>query len=134
MKTVLLNNALMQAGAVGAGGFIGALLRYLVSTAVNRHWHIELMPLGTLTVNLLGCLLIGVVAGFADGMNGFSLQLRLFLMVGVLGGFTTFSAFALEGLELLRTGSLAVLLLYTSSHILAGLLLVSLGYLLVTGR
>jgi fluoride exporter len=134
MKTALLNNALMQAGAVGAGGFIGALLRYLLSTAVNRHWHIELMPLGTLTVNLLGCLLIGVMAGLADSMNGFSLQLRLFLMVGVLGGFTTFSAFALEGLELLRTGSLAVLLLYAGSHLLAGLSLVWLGYLLVTGR
>ena len=134
MKTALLNNALMQAGAVGAGGFIGALLRYLLSTAVNRHWHIELMPLGTLTVNLLGCLLIGVMAGLADSMNGFSLQLRLFLMVGVLGGFTTFSAFALEGLELLRTGSLAVLLLYAGSQVLAGLSLVWLGYLLVTGR
>ena len=92
------------------------------------------MPLGTLTVNLLGCLLIGVMTGLADSMNGFSLQLRLFLMVGVLGGFTTFSAFALEGLELLSAGSHGGFLLYMSSQLLLGLLLVWLGYLLVTGR
>jgi CrcB protein len=129
MKTMLL-----QAAAVGGGGFVGAVLRYAMTTAVNRHWHSGFMPLGTLTVNLLGCLLIGLLAGVADNTQAFSQQARLLLMVGLLGGFTTFSSFALEGLQLLRAGSLASVLLYLGSQVLLGLLLVWLGYVLVAGR
>ncbi len=126
--------ALLQAVAVGGGGFAGALLRHMLSSAVNRHWHNAVIPLGTLLVNLLGCLLIGMLAGLADNNQGFSQPLRLFLLVGLLGGFTTYSTFAYEGLQLLRVGSHGGFLLYMGSQLLLGLLLVWLGYVLVTGR
>ncbi|GAB4123883.1 MAG: fluoride efflux transporter CrcB [Wenzhouxiangellaceae bacterium] len=129
-----MNSALLQAAAVGAGGFIGALLRYLLGTAVNRHWHFQLLPLGTVVVNLLGCLLIGMLAGLADNSQTIAQPVRLFLVVGLLGGFTTFSTFAYEGLQLLRDGSHGGFLLYVGSQLLLGLLLVWLGYRLVTGR
>jgi len=129
-----VNSALLQAAAVGAGGFIGALLRYLLSSAVNRHWHLTLMPLGTVLVNLLGCLLIGMLAGVADNSQTVTQPVRLFLVVGLLGGFTTFSTFAYEGVQLLRDGSHGGFLLYVGSQLLLGLLLVWLGYRLVTGR
>ena len=124
----------MQAVAVGGGGFAGALLRHLLSSAVNRHWHSAVMPLGTVLVNLLGCLLIGMLAGLVDNTQAFSQPVRLFLVVGLLGGFTTYSTLAYEGLQLLRVGSQGGFLLYMGSQLLLGLLLVWLGYLLVTGR
>jgi fluoride exporter len=86
---------------VGAGGFVGSVLRYLVSGWVER-LSSGSFPVGTLVVNLTGCLAIGVLAELADVRGVLSPQSRALLMVGVLGGYTTFSAFANESLNLFR--------------------------------
>lgn len=93
MKTILL---------VGAGGFIGSVLRFWFSAWVFRIFDRPWFPAGTLAVNLLGCLLIGLLAGFAEQRRVFDPQIRLFVFVGILGGFTTFSAFAYETATLLH--------------------------------
>lgn len=86
---------------VGAGGFVGSILRYLVSGWVER-LSSGSFPVGTLAVNLTGCLAIGVLAELADVRGVLSPQSRALLMVGILGGYTTFSAFANESLNLFR--------------------------------
>lgn len=86
---------------VGAGGFVGSVLRYLVSGWVER-LSSGSFPVGTLVVNLSGCLAIGVLAELADVRGVLSPQSRALLMVGFLGGYTTFSAFANESLNLFR--------------------------------
>jgi len=81
---------------VGTGGFLGSVSRYLVGGWVHRlsgnHW----FPYGTLTVNVLGCFVIGVVGGVAQSKHVMTDEMRLFLLVGLLGGFTTFSSFSHE--------------------------------------
>jgi len=75
---------------VGIGSFLGGALRYLVSVWVYRVLDSPWFPYGTLTVNVLGCLVIGFLAGLAESRAAFTSELRLFIFVGVLGGFTTF--------------------------------------------
>ena len=87
---------------VGLGGFAGSILRYLVSGWVQRLADSALFPYGTLSVNVLGCLAIGLLGGWADNAELFSPSTRLFLLIGVLGGFTTFSTFGYETMALLR--------------------------------
>ena len=82
MKTALIN-AMM----VGSGGFLGALARYGLSGLVHRLLPLTTFPYGTLAVNLVGCLLIGVVAGLAESRQLFGPELRTFALIGVLGGF-----------------------------------------------
>ena len=93
-----MGNALI----VGIGGFVGAITRYwlggLVAHMTNHHW----FPYGTMTVNVLGCFLIGIVSGLAETKSMITPELRLFLMVGLLGGFTTFSSFGHETVLMLR--------------------------------
>lgn len=104
---------------VGAGGFIGSILRYLVSGWMQRLALGDSFPAGTLAVNVTGCLVMGVVAELADVRNVLSPETRALLVVGILGGYTTFSAFANESLNLFRDsevalGSLNVLLTVVS--------------------
>ncbi len=87
---------------VGAGGFIGAVARFGLSGTVQRLLPQAKFPYGTLSVNLIGCLIIGILAGFAETRKWIGPEARAFLMIGVLGGFTTFSAFALETLTLAK--------------------------------
>jgi CrcB protein len=87
---------------VGAGGFFGSVSRYLISGWVHSTLPYSRFPYGTLTVNVLGCLLIGFFAGLADSRNVFGPEVRLFLFIGFLGGFTTFSTFGHETVALLR--------------------------------
>ena len=87
---------------VGLGGFIGSILRYLLGGFVNRLEIGALFPFGTLVVNVVGCLAIGFLVGMADSKGFLSLQGRLLLFTGVLGGFTTFSTFAYETVQLFR--------------------------------
>lgn len=84
-------------------------------------------PLGTLGANLLGCLLIGAVSAMLIGA-GSQTGLRLFFVAGLLGGFTTFSSFSLETLDLLRSGRLWVAVFYVAVSVLGGLLLTLLGW------
>ena len=112
---------------VGLGGFAGSVARYLVALAFYRvSW--MALPLGTLTVNVLGSLLIGLLLGIADRSALLTLEWRLFLMVGLCGGFTTFSSFTGENLVLLRNGQILSLLLYTGLSLLLGFAAVYLGY------
>jgi len=89
---------------VGVGGFLGSVIRYLtvvgVQECLDRPW----WPWGTFVVNVAGCLALGVVGGLADTKGWFGPEARVFLMMGLLGGFTTFSAFGYETLGLLRDG------------------------------
>ena len=88
----------------GIGGFIGSALRYWISVMAYRFFGQD-FPYGTLFVNVSGCLLIGFIMTFFEERFIFSSNLRMFLTIGVLGGFTTFSTFSYETIALLREGS-----------------------------
>ena len=112
--------------AVGAGSFIGGIARYLVSLAmkgINKGF-----PWATLLVNLLGCLIIGLLGGFLSRNASESTSWGLFLTVGLCGGFTTFSTFSKEALTMLQTGQIWGFACYIALSILAGIALVALGY------
>jgi CrcB protein len=118
---------LKQILLIGTGGFIGSVFRYLVSRLNNRiDWFS--IPVGTLTVNVLGSLLIGFLIGISEKSPILTVEWRMFLMVGLCGGFTTFSSFSGENLELLRNGQILPLLLYTALSIILGFTAVYLGY------
>jgi fluoride exporter len=89
---------------VASGGAIGSTLRYLISQSAQLLLPATVFPVGTLAVNISGSLLIGLFAGLAEYRQMFGSGARLLLVVGVLGGYTTFSAFSLETLSLLRSG------------------------------
>jgi len=89
---------------VGCGGFLGSIARYLLGGAVHRLVQTSVFPFGTLLVNVSGCLAIGVLGGLADGLGLLSPGSRVFLLIGVLGGFTTFSSFGYETFQLARDG------------------------------
>lgn len=108
------------------GGATGTSLRYLISGWAHKILP-GIFPWGTLTVNLLGSFFIGLAWGLFERGNLHS-NLRLFLFVGLFGGFTTFSSFALENLNLLRDGNLKMALLNISISNIAGLLLVYAGF------
>ena len=112
---------------VGSGGFIGSVARFYVSK-LNLHVDFLSIPVGTLLVNVLGCFVIGFLTGIADKSAILTVEWRMFLMVGICGGFTTFSSFANENLMLLHNGLLLSILLYTGLSILLGFTAVYLGY------
>lgn len=88
---------------VGLGGFIGACLRYIISFNSTK-WFGNQLPYGTLIVNVLGGLLIGFILGISLKTDLISMNLRLFLTTGILGGLTTFSTFSYETISLLNEG------------------------------
>jgi CrcB protein len=89
---------------VGTGGFIGSVGRYVLSGLTYRVLPAAVMPVGTMFVNVLGCGVIGYLGGVMDARQAMGPELRIFLFLGVLGGFTTFSTFGYETLILARTG------------------------------
>ncbi len=99
---------------VGFGGFVGSVLRYWVSGVVQAVASDASFPLGTLAVNVLGCLTIGVLSELAESRGFLSADTRALLVVGFLGGFTTFSAFANETINALRDGGVATAALNVS--------------------
>lgn len=111
-----------------AGGAAGAFLRYIMSNFVNSLMGIA-FPYGTLVVNLAGSFLIGLMWGLSEIM-AFSPNLRMFLFVGFLGSFTTFSTFALESISYLRDNNTKIALLNLLISNIAGLTMVFLGILL----
>ena len=119
---------LKQLLLIGAGGFIGSVARYLVSRLNTRiEWFA--IPLGTLTINVVGSLLIGFLIGISEKSPILTVEWRMFLMVGLCGGFTTFSSFSGENLMLLRNGQILPLLLYTGLSVFLGFTAVYLGYI-----
>jgi len=113
---------------VFVGGGIGALLRYLVSLGFGSFWA-GAFPLGTFAINLAGCFAIGVLAGLSERLP-VDPQLRLFLQTGILGGFTTFSAFGLEALQLAQRGEWGTAAAYVLGSNLLGLALAFAGFAL----
>ena len=114
--------------AVAAGGAIGATLRFAVAQLALNRWGSN-FPWGTLAVNLVGSLLIGLCWQLFEKWQ-ISPNQRVLLFVGIFGGFTTFSSYALESLRLLQEGRLQVGLIYMVGSNLGGLTAVFLGYLL----
>ncbi len=112
---------------VALGGAIGSVARYKASGWVLHHTIDWRFPAGTFTVNVVGCLLAGVLAGLAEKQDLLSPEARLFLFTGILGGFTTFSAFGLETMHLLRRGDLLIAGANVVVSVLAGLAALWLG-------
>ncbi len=107
--------------SVGLGGAIGSILRYLVTLAAFQRFGL-VFPVGTFAVNLVGSYLIGVVAELAvTGAGGISREMRTFIVVGVLGGFTTFSSFSYDTLALVRNGSLPIAFAYAIGSVVLAL-------------
>ena len=113
--------------ALMIGGALGTLLRYWVSDYAIKLFD-SIFPWGTFIVNLVGSLLIGICWGFFE-KGQLNINTRLFLFVGLFGGFTTFSSFSLESLNLLKTGHAGTAILYMLSSNILGLLFVYLGYI-----
>jgi CrcB protein len=112
---------------VGLGGFAGAVARYLLGGWVLHHTLSAKFPWSTFAVNILGCLAIGVLSGLAERLDWFAPPMRLLLLTGLLGGFTTFSAFGLETVHLLRRGELWIAASYALASVLACTLAVWIG-------
>ncbi|MFA5850232.1 MAG: fluoride efflux transporter CrcB [Bacteroidales bacterium] len=115
---------------IGAGGFIGSVLRYLTSRLFQQLM-VSSFPYGTLAVNIIGCFVLGVVYALAEKNAIVSDEMRLFLTVGICGGFTTFSTFANENMSFLRDGEFFQFALYASVSLLLGLIALYFGNLTV---
>lgn len=113
---------------VGIGGFFGAVMRYLVTEWMQDIFRAFSLPYGTITVNITGCLLIGLLAGLSENRNLLGPETRALLLIGVLGGFTTFSAFSYETVELLRDGKSMAAFSNLGLQVCLGLAAVWVGY------
>ena len=104
--------------AVGAGGFLGAVCRYLIGLfPVNETL---VFPIKTFVINIVGCIVIGIIAAAVTRNYEMNPQMLLFLKVGVCGGFTTFSTFALETADLMKNGNMGAAFLYVLLSVLVG--------------
>lgn len=117
-----------QLWLVGCGGFVGSALRFAVSGWAQRLSPGGGFPIGTLTVNLVGCLLIGLLGGLAEYRQLLGPVQRSLLMVGLLGGFTTYSTFAFETLLLGQDGAVFRAVANILLHVVLGLLAAYAGY------
>jgi CrcB protein len=113
---------------VGAGGFVGSVARFTLSGFVQRLAPASSFPFGTLAVNVAGCLAIGFLGGMLEIRQMLTPTTRLFVMIGLLGGFTTFSTFAYETLGLAHGAELGRALLNTVAQLVLGLGAAWLGY------
>jgi CrcB protein len=115
--------------AVAIGGALGAAARYLLSAFVLRVSG-TLFPLGTFVVNVIGCLVFGAIAGVTTQRVQMTPALRLFLLTGILGGFTTFSSYAFESFVLVRDGQMLWATINVAGQVIAGLLGMWAGYVI----
>ena len=105
--------------AVGAGGFLGSTLRYLISLIpLNETTN---FPIKTFVINIVGCVVIGIIAASVSKNFEMNPQMLLFLKVGLCGGFTTFSTFALETADLMKAGNMGIAFLYAVLSVLVGI-------------
>lgn len=108
---------------VGAGGFLGSIARYLIAIWLTERFP-SAFPYGTFAANILGCLLIGIIFGLGERFEWLSPDLRLFLATGFCGGFTTFSSFTLENINLLQNSNYLTFTIYAIGSFAVGLLAV----------
>lgn len=111
---------------VGLGGAAGSMLRYLTSVVTLKYYSAS-FPLATLVVNVVGCFLAGLIFASITQETADAQNLRVLLLTGFCGGFTTFSAFALENVRLMNSGNLSTAIVYTVVSLVAGLLAAWLG-------
>jgi fluoride exporter len=112
---------------VGLGGGIGAMLRYFFSSIIKH----STFPYNTLLINIAGSLLIGIVFGLTEKSNAISEQLKLFLATGICGGFTTFSAFSVENMQLIKEGNYVTAGLYIFVSVLLCIIAVFAGFKII---
>ena len=106
---------------IGLGGSVGSIARFLCQKYIYA-WHPHPFPFGTMIVNVAGCFLIGLFCALGDKGNLLTPEWRLLLTTGFCGGFTTFSTFAYENINLLKSGELMYFMLYTAASLILGLL------------
>ena len=106
---------------VGIGGFTGSILRYVISGAIQQLTQSTSFSYGTLAVNIVGCLIIGILSQLAESYGLLTAETRALLITGVLGGFTTFSTFSNETMNLFRDSENLLGLLNIGAHIFLGL-------------
>lgn len=122
------------AALVALGGALGSVLRWLITGWTQRLTPSNTFPYGTLLVNVLGSFAIGALMTMASERTSLSPELRLLLVTGVLGGFTTFSAYSYETLALLRGGQSSAAALYAFGSVALGIAAAFAGRALVVGR
>lgn len=115
---------------VGLGGGIGSVFRYLASVLTQKYVQ-NAFPWATFVVNVLGCLIIGILIGFFTKQQAENTEMKLLFVTGFCGGFTTFSAFALENIKLFQSGNTMLALLYIALSVLLGIFAVWSGMLLM---
>ncbi len=113
---------------VGAGGFIGAISRYLLADWLHRFAGTFWFPTGTLSVNVIGCFLIGLLGGWSENVGILRPELRLLFIAGFLGSFTTFSTFGYEALTFVRHREFLMVLFHVGLHLILGMICVYGGY------
>lgn len=111
---------------VGLGGGLGAMLRHFTAQFILRFWH-SAFPLATFSINLIGSFLIGLFAAWLLPKFGNDTLLKYFLITGFCGGYTTFSTFSIENIQLLQEGKFFTLLLYICSSVILGITFALLG-------
>lgn len=116
--------------AVASGGAIGATLRLYISTVVNKHF-VHVLPLGTLTVNLIGSLLIGMLFAYFHFNTALSPHLKTFMVTGILGALTTYSTFAIESFFLLEAGHYLQAFANMALNLFGTILFAGIGYILI---
>ncbi|WP_298223398.1 fluoride efflux transporter CrcB [Flavobacterium sp.] len=115
---------------VGLGGALGSILRYLTTALIQKNYPM-VFPWATLVINVIGCLLIGIIMGTLEKNQITDSSMKWLLVTGFCGGYTTFSAFGLENISLLQNGHSGLAFLYIAASVVVGLLAVWLGLLLV---
>lgn len=122
-----MNQIIYTSLIIGLGGFIGTILRFLLSSSIEKSFATSI-PIGTILVNLIGCFLIGLLSGYFTQKLGDQTQLFFFLTIGVLGGFTTFSAIAMDSQVFIENGEYLKMLTYISVQAILGIALCLIGY------
>jgi fluoride exporter len=113
---------------VGIGGFIGSIMRYLVTIWSNSLFQGTSFPFGTLIANISGCLFLGLLNGWADNHQFFTAQIRLFMFVGILGSYTTFSTFSYETIKMMQNGDLFQAMMNTAVQVIIGFFAAFIGF------